>query len=190
MKIFQYENYDHYKRVQVEANRKKLHWVWCSRSTLEKIRENHPDANTILCHGARNGTEVKWFRELYPDAEVIGTDISPTANNFFNMVEWDFHERNEEWVGKFDIVYSNSFDHSYDPHKSLNTWFEQLSLTGVLCLELPVGINNRSCETDPLQIRQSEVLEIANNNGFNGEIVHFIYGSIGRSRLLILKRND
>ena len=90
MKVFEYRDYDHYKEVQVAANIKKLHVRWCSEATVEIIAQRYPDAKNIICHGARNGGEVRLFQKHYPEATVIGTDISHTANDFSDMVEWDF----------------------------------------------------------------------------------------------------
>lgn len=174
MKVYQYRDYDHYKEKQIAANRQKINRVWCSKCTVEHLRKIYPDAKTILCHGARNGTEVRWFKELYPDAEVIGTDISPTANDYDDMVEWDFNEVKEEWIGKFDLIYSNSFDHTYDPKKCLETWTGQVSENGVLCVELMVDDNNKSTEMDPLQINQHEFIMLLEELSFSKEALFYV----------------
>ncbi|MBK6621188.1 MAG: hypothetical protein IPG32_10020 [Saprospirales bacterium] len=49
------------------------------------------------------------------NCEVIGTEISDSASKFSHTIEWDFHEVKPEWIGRADFIYSNSFDHSYDP---------------------------------------------------------------------------
>lgn len=188
MKVYEYESYEEYKKIQIDANIKKLKNVWCSPATLKQINTLIPDANSILCHGARNGSEVRWFKDLYPQAEVIGTDISYTANDFPDMVEWDFHEVNDEWVGKFDIVYSNSFDHSYDPEKCLTTWVGQLSENGVLCVELMVGVDNASSAMDPLQINRSEFNEIIDKLGYEETDIFYTQARHGNSRTLVCKR--
>ena len=40
-----------------------------------------------------------------------------------------------EWKNKFDFVYSNSLDHSYDPGLALEVWASCLKLGGILYLE-------------------------------------------------------
>ena len=52
----------------------------------------------------------------------------------------------------FDIVYSNSFDHAYDPTKAILAWKDQLTTDGVLVIELMTGVENISRPVDPLEI--------------------------------------
>ncbi|MBX3569093.1 MAG: hypothetical protein KF914_13610 [Rhizobiaceae bacterium] len=131
-------DYERYKAVQTEGNKRKIDNVWTDRETIaficDFLKGRGQPLRRGLCHGSRNGTEVRWFRELL-GIDVTGTDISETAANFPHMVQWDFHERNPDWVGKFDFVYSNSHDHAYDPAKALEAWIGQLAPEGVLLLE-------------------------------------------------------
>jgi hypothetical protein len=120
MKIYQYRDYDEYVASQIEANIRKIKNIWVEKKTIQEIARQHGSANTILCHGTRNAAEQKYFKDFYPDAEVLGTEISPTANNFPLTVQWDFNQVNEEWIGEYDIVYSNAFDHSCDPKQTLS----------------------------------------------------------------------
>jgi len=78
------------------------------------------------------GKEQEWFRK-YLNCEVIGTEISPTAEHFPHTIQWDFHEAKDEWIDATDFIYSNSFDHSYDPEKCLNVWMSCVR-TGGLCI--------------------------------------------------------
>ena len=188
MKLYEYENYEEYKKLQIAANKQKLHAVWCSKTTVKRLHEKYGDKKNILCHGARNGTEVKWFGEVFDGAKVLGTDISPTANDYDNMVEWDFHERNEQWCGEFDLVYSNSFDHSYSPEKCLKTWTDQVSEDGILCVELMVDGNNKSSRMDPLQISKGEFLSILDNYGFEEVETFFVSAVHGNSRVVVCRR--
>lgn len=166
MKIFEYKNYDHYVESQVEANVRKIKNVWVQRTTIEKIKELQQDAKHILCHGTRNAAEQKYFRECYPEAEIIGTEISHTANDFPMTVQHDFHEVRKDWIEKFDIVYSNSFDHSYDPEKSLSAWKGQLSINGCMYIEHGFEKKVNVCKvSDPLQIFAGELLELFDSIG-------------------------
>lgn len=139
--IYQYENYEEYVAAQTEANILKLDWVWATKSTMVGVlnaysKTNNRTAKTVLCHGSRNGRELEFLLDHEPSLrKVLGTDISYTADRFDNQVVWDFHERNEEWVGAWDIVYSNSLDHAYDPEKALLTWYDQLTPGGLLCID-------------------------------------------------------
>ena len=97
-------DYQRYRDIQIAGNKRKLTRVWAEQEVIDAIadflRERRPGLTRGLCHGSRNGTEVTWFRERFgAGVEVIGTDISDTATQFPHLVQWDFHERREEWVG-------------------------------------------------------------------------------------------
>ena len=129
--------YDEYKKTQVYFNKKKLNRIWADEATLGAI-VNDLKSNGLgvngLCHGARNGYEVEYFRN-HLDSQIIGTDISDTAKNFPNMVVWDFHDQNSKWVNRFDFVYSNSLDQALYPQKALKTWAHQLNENGRIYIE-------------------------------------------------------
>ena len=163
MRVFQYKDYDHYVKSQDRTNREKLDWVYASKNTIEQISNDKKSADNILCHGTRNGTEQKYFKSFFPNAFVLGTEISSTAHEFPMTVQHDFTMQKEEWIGKFDIIYSNSFDHSIDPEKTIRVWSEQLSKTGRMYLEYAEkqSIGN---DADPLDATAKEVETMLENN--------------------------
>jgi hypothetical protein len=147
--------------AQVEANVRKLKNIWVDRHTVETIAKKHTVVNGVLCHGTRNAAEQKYFSEFFPSADIIGTEISHTADQFPMTVQWDFHEINPDWVAKFDIVYSNAIDHSYDPVKAIKVWSEQVNDPGSLYLEHAYSPqDNYSRASDPLEIYDGEIREI------------------------------
>jgi len=150
--VHQYDSHDEYVKAQVKANIRKEKFVWVKRHAIQKISKKIPIASSILCHGTRNGAELRLFEEFYPQAYVIGTEISETAHKYKGTVQHDFHEPRNEWYNKFDIVYSNSFDHSYDPFKVLTTWTKQLKTTGRLIIEYQK--QHKDVPSDPLVIEQ------------------------------------
>ena len=139
-KIYKYKNYDEYKETQIFFNKQKINKVWADENTL-KIVSNFLKENIKsekikgLCHGSRNGFEQKCFINEIPNAEVIGTDISETANDYDNSIVHDFHDEKKEWIENFDFVYSNSLDQSYDPEKALNTWINQVKKDRYVIIE-------------------------------------------------------
>tara|TARA_B100001989_G_scaffold30306_1_gene18019 strand:+ start:241 stop:939 length:699 start_codon:yes stop_codon:yes gene_type:complete len=139
-KIHKYKNYDEYKNTQIYFNKQKINKVWADENTL-KILSNFLKESIKsekikgLCHGSRNGFEQKCFIQEIPNAEVIGTDISDTANNYENSIVHDFHNEKKEWIENFDFVYSNSLDQSYDPEKALNTWLNQVKKDRYIIIE-------------------------------------------------------
>ena len=139
-KIHKYKNYDEYKDTQIFFNKQKINKVWADEKTL-KIVSNFLKENIKsekikgLCHGSRNGFEQKCFINEIPNAEVIGTDISETANDYDNSIVHDFHDEKKDWIENFDFVYSNSLDQSYDPEKALNTWINQVKKDRYVIIE-------------------------------------------------------
>ena len=70
-------------------------WVYLKKVTIDAIVENMNSANTVLCHGTRNGAEQRYFKDHWKNAEVLGTEISDTATQFPMTVEWDMQKQPE-----------------------------------------------------------------------------------------------
>jgi hypothetical protein len=129
-------DYSAYRRVQEEGNRQKLQTVWVLEENIAFIAAYIKNVIGLpsfgICHGTRRGKEQEWFSK-YLGCEVIGTEISDTAAQFPQTIQWDFHETKPEWLDAADFIYSNSFDHSYDPEKCLDAWMNCVR-TGGLCI--------------------------------------------------------
>lgn len=138
--LHQYDSYEEYKRVQEFHNRRKIDRIWADAVTLERVArivlerfETPPLLG--LCHGTRNGFEQKYLNQLGVGIRAIGTDISETAKSFPNSLQWDFHDPNPSWVGRFDFIYTNSLDQSWQPKQALEVWLEQVKEKGVVIVE-------------------------------------------------------
>jgi len=144
-------DYEQYTQVQTAANRRKIENVWVLEDNIaflsDYISKTVGNVGFGLCHGTRRGKEQEWFRK-YLGCEVIGTEISDTAEEFPNTIQWDFHEVKPEWVNTVDFIYSNSLDHSYDPEQCLNAWMGCLKPGGVCILE-HTSDHERANELDP-----------------------------------------
>lgn len=120
------------------GNKKKLSHSWATAENIacvaDYIRGKIPQPAFGLCHGTRRGLEQQWFRERL-GCEVIGTEISETATQFPHTIQWDFHEVKPEWLGQADFIYSNAFDHSYDPALCINRWMSCLKPQGLCVIE-------------------------------------------------------
>lgn len=130
-------DYEKYRITQTEANHRKINLIWAREDDvawLAQILWKRGEPKFGLCHGTRQGVEQAWFSKRL-GCRVIGTEISDTASQYPNTVEWDFHEENPDWVGKADFVYSNALDHAYDPDRALNTWMRQLKPSGLCIIE-------------------------------------------------------
>lgn len=155
--LFQYTrddgsfDYEQYKRIQIQANKRKIDSVWVQEGNIaflaNYIRRHIPSPEFGICHGTRRGLEQQWFRK-YLGGEVIGTEISDTADAFPHTIRWDFHETRPDWLGAASFIYSNSLDHSYDPAKCLNAWASCLRPDGILIIEHSTD-DVTARETDP-----------------------------------------
>lgn len=136
MKLYKHKSYDAYVEAQIKKNKLKLKLVWVRSSELQmianRVRTSIPGAKFGICHGVRNGHEVKVLRKKL-NINIIGTDISPTAKDFPNVIQWDFHEIKDTWINKVDFIYSNSFDHSYKPEECLDQWMKCIRKNRGIC---------------------------------------------------------
>ena len=130
--------YEEYRKAQVFHNKQKIDQVWADERTLgviaDYIRQHIGTIKGGICHGTRRGFEQAEFCKQL-GCPVIGTEISDTAEQFPDTVQWDFHEQRQEWKGNFSFVYSNSLDQAFDPKKALDTWTDQLTSDGLLFIE-------------------------------------------------------
>ena len=130
-------DYEAYRAIQTAANKRKLESVWALEENIaflaDYIERRMGKPAFGICHGTRRGKEQEWFRK-YLGCEVIGTEISDTAEQFPHTIQWDFHEVKPEWIDAVDFIYSNSFDHTYDPQKCLDAWMSCVRPDGGLCL--------------------------------------------------------
>lgn len=155
LRIVKYEkdgvfDYDTYKEIQTLGNQMKLRGQWVREPHIAELAkfvgETVPNAAFGLCHGTRRGNEQTWFRKHLAGAEVIGTEISDTATQFPHTIQWDFHETKPEWLGAAGFVYSNAWDHAFDPERAFRGWASCLAPGGALLLDhspdhTPQGVN-------------------------------------------------
>ena len=140
LRLYEYMNHE-----LVKANMEKLDTVWVTEEHLNEIAHvittTLPHASAMsasplesvmagICHGVRNGYEVHELQKLLGCTNIIGTDISHSAIQFDSVIEWDFHETKEEWIQRFDFIYTNSLDHSYDPFECIVQWMKCLKWNG------------------------------------------------------------
>lgn len=144
-------DYESYKAIQIAGNKRKIRKTWVYKDNIiflsDYIISKMRRVEFGICHGTRRGNEQKWFKE-YLNCDVLGTEISDTAKNFPNTIQWDFHEIKTEWLGSADFIYSNSLDHSYDPEKCINAWMKCLKPNGICILEHGSG-HEKSTRLDP-----------------------------------------
>lgn len=167
MKTYKYKNYDEYIKCQKDAYNKKFKNVWAKEENIkviaDYINEKIGDCNG-LCHGVRQGYECQWFNKYLKNSIVIGTDIGGTVKDY--IVQHDFNKQKNEFINKFDFIYSNSFDHAYNPQETFNIWCEQLIKPGFIILEYDrrqehTGeISKAVNKVDPVSITVDELIKL------------------------------
>ena len=165
LRVQNYDSYGHYVECQTEANKEKLNWPFKKEDHVQWIKSKKLGAMNIICHGTRNGGEQKIFKKYYPDAYIIGTEISDTAYQFDMTTQHDFTEQKFEWISKFDILYSNAFDHSFRPEETIETWKEQLSYDGKMFIEWSDYYNAKSSHSDPVSGTSQEFMDFLISKG-------------------------
>lgn len=179
MEQYSYQSYDEYVQEQTKGNKQKLRSHWVEERVIKWIAARYR-ATHILCHGTRSGAEQRWFQKYYPEATVLGTEISETATQFPMTVQWDFAHPRDEWIGQWDIIYSNSFDHSLNPTVTLQTWLAQIRAGGRLFVEISVSPREPSASAmDPLALTHDEFSKlVADTGGRIRRVAHTYRGSI------------
>ncbi|NNE53553.1 MAG: hypothetical protein HKN30_14265 [Sulfitobacter sp.] len=176
-------DYELYREIQTLGNKYKLDWQWVPEDHI-RLLSGHLLALGLnpkfgLCHGTRQGFEQSWFRDLLPgQPEVIGTEISDTAKFFPHTIQWDFHEVKPEWVGVTDFIYSNSWDHSYDPVKALTAWISCLAPGGAMLLDHARDfMPDQICTLDPCGISEEGLVNLLNTElGDEGRVTEVLDG--------------
>jgi hypothetical protein len=140
MKTYNYKSYNEYVQSQITGFEKKKNKTWVSEKNIKfltrYLQAKAPGKESPLyglCHGVRGGDEQKWFNKYLPNSLTIGTEIG--QSKAVNTVICDFNEPRKSFMRKFDFIYSNSFDHAYNPEQTINVWAEQIKSGGFLFIE-------------------------------------------------------
>ena len=170
MKLWEFNSYEEYKKSQIIGYELKVDshsWVdpYSVRGIVSYILDYNPEVSFGLCHGTRQGVEQEEFNRTFEslglNVTVIGTEIAGEAENrFLDTIEWDFHEVKDEWINSVDFIFSNSFDHSYDPEKALDSWMSCLGEKGLCFIEWTKDSDGKSRPMDPYAASFDEYKEL------------------------------
>ncbi|MBK1636325.1 class I SAM-dependent methyltransferase [Rhodovulum adriaticum] len=161
--LFQYPDYDTYRAIQQEGNRRKIDWQFVPQSHIALcagfVERTLGQVRFGICHGTRSGAEQRWFAEALPgQPRVIGTEISDTAKDIPDTVQWDFHDTNPDWHERADFVYSNSWDHAFEPLRAFASWLDSLRPGGLLLLDHTEGhIARKANQLDAFGIKRGRL---------------------------------
>ena len=166
-KIYNY-TYDEYIKAQKDLTDFKYgRIVYVRKETIGEIYKHFAKDNilSILCHGTRSGEEQAHFKSYF-NCYVMGSELSEKAKDTADTTIWDFNKVNDEWIGKFDLVYSNAFDHCITPSETIGVWQDQLKPNGRLLIEWTDSQNGKGVtDGDPLNATEEEVTAWAEENG-------------------------
>jgi hypothetical protein len=140
LKQREYESYEQYVRHQ-QSKLAHLDLAEYDRNYRQVLTERlrglpavKPEAQ-VICLGARQGTEVKAFRDL--GCSAIGVDLNPGPDNPL-VVYGDFHNLQYP-VASMDILFTNSMDHAFDMEKMLGEVARVLKPGGLFVVEAMKG---------------------------------------------------
>jgi hypothetical protein len=158
--LYQYADYGQYIAAQKKAANEKRDHVWVREWNIRHLvrvigRRMRP--GFAICHGTRNGTEQQLFLKYFPKLKVIGTEIGDYAAEVPLTVHWDFNQPKEDWVGQADFIYSNAFDHAFQPAKTLKIWLAQLKKDGILIIETSRKYAKPVSAMDPFSFESSQL---------------------------------
>jgi SAM-dependent methyltransferase len=99
---------------------------------------------SVLCLGARQGSEVKAFRAI--GCFAVGVDLNPGKDSKY-VLQGDFHSL-EFPDRSVDVLYSNSLDHAYDLGLLISEVKRLLINDGIFIAELPLGAQESKRRND------------------------------------------
>jgi SAM-dependent methyltransferase len=134
LRIKLYGDYDEYVKHQASKLENGISWLENYKkyyfpllTTIIEYLQHNKHLSTdgsVLCLGARCGTEVLAFRQS--GYQAIGVDLNPGENNPL-VVKGDFHYIDLQFEPQ-DIIYTNALDHILKPelffpaiHRALKT---------------------------------------------------------------------
>lgn len=121
LETHEFGRYDEKFRTALRERLSSLELAWQGRS--------------VLCLGARIGSEVKAFLDL--GAFAIGIDLNPGKGNRY-VVQGDFHDL-QYAENSIDVVYTNSLDHVFDLERVAKEALKVLKPDGLFLVEAVQG---------------------------------------------------
>ncbi len=178
MKQHKFKSHEEYIAAQERITRHKTKIKRDRGFTSEKVVQNIVklfdfNVKNGLCHGVRRGQELDLF-ESYFGGSWIGTEIVAELCDGKRIIHADFMDLPKDWIGRFDIVYSNSLDHARDPFKTAKTWIASLAPNGRLFVEWTVWHNKlgkKWNKADCWAASESEYLKLLDSAGTVDDVI-------------------
>ena len=165
MRVFKHKDYKQYYHAQLKKYYRKKDNVWVKKDEIKMIvshiKKHLVNVESGICHGTRTGWEIQQFKKRL-NCDVIGTEIAP--NHTPDTIVWDFHDIKDEWEGKFDFIYSNSFDHSNRPQHCIQQWMKCLKPRGICYITWMSSLIKRFDAADCISAELKEYRKMFNKN--------------------------
>lgn len=193
MKKYPIENYPEYIEAQKNRTRKKWGSMDFNRDIFKKIvmdflneikLEDQP--KSICCMGIRNGNEYLAFQEIpnFKNSRIWGVDIFEKVKDVGpDCFCADFNKLPDEWESKFDLVYSNSIDHSFNVEETLKEWHRVAKNCGHLLLTL--STDDKTSPADIYCFARFDLEEILDGKLFAVEKIWEVEGQENGFNLLL-----
>jgi SAM-dependent methyltransferase len=140
-RVRKYKDYEEYLRHQRSKRPLILATENHSRNFTEKLERRIRDKSrvkpgaSVLCLGARDGSEVRAF--CAAGCFAVGIDLQPTPQNAY-VLSGDFQHL--QWPDAcIDVVFTNSLDHAIDIDRVLHEITRVLKAHGLLIIEAVRG---------------------------------------------------
>jgi hypothetical protein len=181
MRLIKFSSYQEYldaQELRSKSLRRRSHFLPREiYRVCEYIKRKDLVIADGVCHGARTGLEVDEFKKWLP-VSMFGTDLFPKQTGNSKVVQWDFNRPKGKWRRRFDLIYSNSLDHSPDPERTLQVWMNQLTSSGLLVLQWS-SRHTRVRKADCFGGSLLDYLRLINLRGVTQDL---IYTSVRRRR--------
>lgn len=144
-------DYEEYLAIQQSRFNRKWGTRADARSALQRrfdelfgeIGDTLQSCRKIACMGIRNGAEYSEFSARLPQATVYGVDLGQRVGEVGpHCYQYDFHHLPDDWSDKFDLVFSNSLDHSFEPAIALKEWTRVVKPGGYLLIDFTTQAPN------------------------------------------------
>ena len=139
-----YQDYLEHQKAKLETHEFGQYDEEFRQALRERLRplELEWRGRSVLCLGARIGSEVKAFLDL--GAFAVGIDLNPGRENRY-VVQGDFH--NLPYApNSIDVVYTNSLDHVFDLERMAKEVLKVLKPGGLFLVE---AVHGRDQGIDP-----------------------------------------
>jgi len=202
MKRYDIEDYEEYKKIQIERSTDKWGAATFNRkmffkillTTIPKMWVTYTGKclrpERICCMGIRNGNEYKAFRDarmLFSEigqAKIYGVDINPEVEKVGdNCFAYDFNHLPVDWENKFDLIYSNSIDHAFKIKETLAEWWRLLQHNRFMLLTMASG--GKIFKTDIYDFTEADCEELFDKNKFEVRNVWQEYGQKNEFNVLL-----